>query len=126
MLCTNTTTQGKSSKYYACYSGVVVTGPGIYVACPVVDMDMFHASRSCSRQRYGSGAGLAHMLHLTIVSDTYKFLTVLVEDIGVALQEVQYRAFTDLGHDVIEWDVDTAGLDKLVEVSHDEDIYVRV
>jgi len=37
-----TTTQGKSSKCYVCYGGVVVTGPGIYVACPVIDMGMIY------------------------------------------------------------------------------------
>lgn len=68
-------TQGKSSKYYACYGGVVVTGPGIYIVCSVVDMDMFYASR----QRHGPGTSLARTLHLTLIGDTHKLLTALVE-----------------------------------------------
>lgn len=48
------TTGGKSSDGYACYAGVVVTGPGIDVVCPVVDMNMSNlrpALRDCIRDK---------------------------------------------------------------------------
>ena len=41
-ICTNRMEQGISRNDYACYGGVVVAGPSVDVASPVVDMDVFH------------------------------------------------------------------------------------
>ena len=46
------TKQGRSRNDYACYGGIVVAGPGIDVACPIVDMNMIHLCstlRDCFR-----------------------------------------------------------------------------
>lgn len=51
---TNATEQGKSRDGYVCYGRVMVAGPGVDVACPVVDMDVFHqcfALRDCFRDK---------------------------------------------------------------------------
>ena len=106
-----------------------VTGPGIDVICPVVDMNMFNLCpvlRDCVRERYGPGICLAHTLHLPFLSGTCRLLTVLVENIGVALQGIHSRAFANIGHDATERGEDTASLDKLIEISGDNDVRVRI
>lgn len=39
---TNTMEQGISRNDYACYGRIVVAGPGVDVASPVVEVDVFH------------------------------------------------------------------------------------
>lgn len=53
-------------------------------------------------------------------------LTVLVKDIGVALNWIQPRTLVDLGQEAIERDVDTSSLDELIEVSRDNDFRLLI
>ena len=87
---------------------------------------MFYASRLPSRGTCGPGTGLARKSHLTFLSGTYKLLTVLVEDVGVALNRIQSDALVDLGHDAIEWGIDTPGLNELIKVTCDDNICVFI
>ena len=83
---------------------------------------MGYAPRSLSREKCGPATSLARKLHLNFPSGTHKFQAVLVEDVGVALNWIQSSALVDLGHDAIEWGIDTPGLDELVEVTCDDNV----
>ena len=83
--------------------GVVVAGPGIYVACPVVDMDVFHRfsaleTKMLSENRFSSHTSLDHH---RFISDTHKSLTVLVENTGMALQGIQFSCHLFLCHPLL-------------------------
>jgi len=58
---TNTTTQGTSSKYYGCYGGIVVTGPGIYVAYTVLTRVGSRISLTLRRERRYRHRGRVHI-----------------------------------------------------------------
>ena len=87
---------------------------------------MFHASRSPPRQTYGPGICLAHEVYPFFPSGTYKLLTVLIVDVGVAFHGIQSRALVNLGQEAIQWAEDTPGLDELIEVSRDDDVCILI
>lgn len=87
---------------------------------------MFRGSRLLSRRRYGPGTGLAHELRLTFLGSTYKLLTVLVKNIGVAFNGIQSRALVNLDQEAVKRGEYASGLDEFIEISRDNDVCVLI